>query len=131
MSENKNAIAGLWVFLLAALAGVLVTVCGLLGFAAWMTAQHASGSMAAPLATAAVGIGSCCSGWLAAFCKRERGLLCGAVQGVLFAALLFVLAVPAGIFAENAVLLRFAAVVLCGSLGGFLGVRCRGKKKFG
>ena len=131
MSEKKSLATGLWAFLLAGLAGVLVAVCSLLGFAAWMTAQHCSGSMAVPLATAAVGIGGFCSGWLAAFCKQERGLLCGAVQGLLFAALLFVLAVPSGMFTENAALMRFAAVILCGSLGGFLGVRCRGKKKFG
>ena len=92
MSEKKNFASVLRVWLLAGLVGVLASACSLLGFSAWMASHHCSGSAAVPLAAAAVGLGSFCSGWVTAFCKRERGLFCGIAQGLWFAALLFVLA---------------------------------------
>lgn len=127
MSEKKNFASVLRVWLLAGLVGVLASACSLLGFAAWMASHHCSGSAAVPLAAAAVGLGSFCSGWVTAFCKQERGLFCGIAQGLWFAALLFVLALPSGVFTESAAWMRFAAVILCGSLGGFLGVRSHPK----
>ena len=75
-----------------------------------------------------MGLGSLCSGWVAAFCKKERGLLCGLVQGLLYDALLVVLSMPSGTIAENASLMRLAIVVLCGSVGGFLGMAGRERK---
>jgi len=93
-----------------------------------MVSKGLSGSAAAPLATVAVGIGSFCGGWTAAFCKKEHGLFCGALQGSMTAALLLILALPTGLLIENAMLLRFATAVLCGSFGGFLGVQGRGRK---
>ena len=96
MSEKKLFPAELRVLLLAGAVGVMVTAGGLAAMAALMTAQGYSGAAAPPLATAAVGAGSLCSGWIAAFCKKERGLLCGLVQGLFYAALLVVLSVPSG-----------------------------------
>ena len=123
MSENKNFVSVLRVWLQAGLVGVLASACSLLGFAAWMASPHCSGSVAVPLATVAVGRGSFCSGWVTACCKRERGLFCGIAQGLWFEALQFVLALPSGVFTESSSWMRCAAVILCGSLGGFLGVR--------
>lgn len=94
MSEKKLFPAELRVLLLAGAVGVMVTAGWLAAMAALMTAQGYSGAAAPPLATAAVGAGSLCSGWIAAFCKKERGLLCGLVQGLFYAALLVVLSVP-------------------------------------
>ena len=88
MSEKKLFPAELRVLLLAGAVGVMVTAGWLAAMAALMTAQGYSGAAAPPLATAAVGAGSLCSGWIAAFCKKERGLLCGLVQGLFYAALL-------------------------------------------
>ena len=93
MSEKKLFPAELRVLLLAGTVGVMVTAGWLAAMAALMTAQGYSGAAAPPLATAAVGAGSLCSGWIAAFCKKERGLLCGLVQGLFYAALLVVLSV--------------------------------------
>ena len=90
MSEKKLFPAELRVLLLAGAVGVMVTAGWLAAMAALMTAQGYSGAAAPPLATAAVGAGSLCSGWIAAFCKKERGLLCGLVQGLFYAALLVV-----------------------------------------
>ena len=75
MSEKKLFPAELRVLLLAGAVGVMVTAGWLAAMAALMTAEGYSGAAAPPLATAAVGAGSLCSGWIAAFCKKERGLL--------------------------------------------------------
>jgi len=126
MSEKKLFPAELRVLLLAGAVGVMVTAGWLAAMAALMTAQGYSGAAAPPLATAAVGAGSLCSGWIAAFCKKERGLLCGLVQGLFYAALLVVLSVPSGTLTEE---LRFAVLILCGSIGGLLGMVTREKKR--
>ena len=128
MSEKNLFPAELRVLLLAGAVGVMVTAGWLAAMAALMTAQGYSGA-AAPLATAAVGAGSLCSGWIAAFCKKERGLLCGLVQGLFYAALLVVLSVPSGTLTEEPPLLRFAVLILCGSIGGLLGMVTREKKR--
>ena len=114
MSEKNLFPAELRVLLLAGAVGVMVT-------AGWLAAP--------PLATAAVGAGSLCSGWIAAFCKKEHGLLCGLVQGLFYAALLVVLSVPSGTLTEEPPLLRFAVLILCGSIGGLLGMVTREKKR--
>lgn len=129
MSERKNFPAGLVCWLLAGVIGILVTACCLSGMAALMVSRSFSGAMAAPLATIAVGAGSFCGGWSAAFFQKRRGLVCGACQGLLSAALLFVLSLPSGAFAENAALLRAAVCIICGSIGGFLGVRSSERKR--
>lgn len=60
--------------------------------------------------------------------QKERGLLCGLVQGLFYAALLVVLSVPSGTLTEEPPLLRFAVLILCGSIGGLLGMVTREKK---
>lgn len=114
MSEKNLFPAELRVLLLAGAVGVMVTAGWLAAMAALMTAQGYSGAAAPSLATAAVGAGSLCSGWIAAFCKKERGLLCGLVQGLFYAALLVVLSVPSGTLTEEPPLLRIAVLILCG-----------------
>lgn len=131
MSEKKRFPAGAACWLLAGTIGVLVTAGCLSGMAVLMVSRKFSGTAAAPLATIAVGAGSFCGGWSAAFFQKQKGLACGACQGILFAVLLLVLSLPSAAFMENAALLRFAACVLCGSIGGFLGVRCCGRKRIG
>ena len=128
MSERKFIPADIRILLFSVLIGVMVTAGGLAGMAALMVSREISGSAAVPLATAATGTGSFFSGWFAAFCKREHGLIWGALQGLVLAALLFILALPAGVILENAILLRFAVMILCGSIGGFCGVSLRGRK---
>lgn len=77
MSEKKLFPAELRVLLLAGTVGVMVTAGWLAAMAALMTAQGYSGAAAPPLATAAVGAGSLCSGWIAAFCKRNAACCAG------------------------------------------------------
>ncbi len=129
MSEKKLFFAEFRVAVLAGGVGVIVSAGCLAAMAALMASRGYSGAAAAPLATAAVGLGSLCSGWVAAFCKQERGLLCGLVQGLLYDALLVVLSMPSGTLTENASLLRLATAILCGSVGGFLGMAGRERKR--
>ena len=128
MSEKKLFLSELRLLALAGGTGIAVTAGCLAAMAALMVSRGYSGAEANSLATAAVGLGSLCSGWGAAFCKRERGLLCGLMQGLFYAALLAVLSMPSGTITESPSLMRLAIVVLCGSIGGFLGMASRERK---
>ena len=128
MSEKNFSLSELRVLALAGGTGIAVTAGSLTAMAALMVSRGYSGAAANSLATAAVGLGSLYSGWVAAFCKRERGLLCGLIQGLLYAALLVVLSIPSGTIAESPLLMRLAIVVLCGSIGGFWGMSSRERK---
>ena len=63
------------------------------------------------------------------FAKRNAACCCGLVQGLFYAALLVVLSVPSGTLTEEPPLLRFAVLILCGSIGGLLGMVTREKKR--
>ena len=129
MSEKKFPPAELRFLFWAGGTALVVTAVCLAAMAAWMVAQKCPGTAAEPLAAAAVGVGSFCGGWVAAFYKKERGLICGLVQGVFYAALLCVLSIPSGTITENGAQMRFAIVILCGSIGGFLGMMSRERKR--
>ena len=120
MLEKTHTPAAL---LLGALAGVLAATLCILGSAAWMAKQGCSASMAWPLATVSVCVGGFCGSALAAFWKKEQGLLTGLLLGGLFAAALSGLLLMSG-----GLLLRMAAVLLCSCAGGVLG-RALGEKK--
>ena len=129
MSEKKFPPAELrFLFLTGGTAFVVTAVC-LAAMAAWMVAQKCPGTAAEPLATAAVGVGSFCGGCVAAFCQKERGLICGLVQGVLYAALLCVLRLQSGGVGDGGAKRRLAIVLVCGSVGGFLGLKSRESKR--
>ena len=76
---------------------------------------------AAPLATAAVCLGSFLSGLLMAILQRAKGLVWGAAEGVLFAGLLFIL-VHCYQVSETMQFVRAGLVLLMGVLGGVLGM---------
>lgn len=122
MAEKRFAPAGAGVFLLAGTIGVLVCALCLVGAASCMEAQGWSQSAAAPLSSFAVGVGSLCGGVVAAFFRREHGLLTGAVQGVLFAAILAALLAGSGGVWESWSMIRMGVAVLCSSLGGLFGL---------
>ncbi len=122
MSEKHLIPAGPGVFLAAAGAGAALTALLLLGLANLMAARGLSASMAGPLAAGAVCFGSFCSGFLAAFFKRERGLLTGLVQGAAFVAVLLALMALRGSVPGTEHGLRFAAILACSGCGGLLGM---------
>ena len=130
MSDEKNFISELRVWFLTGAAGILVFTCCLIGSAAWMAAQRCSGSVAGPLTAASAGVGSFSSGWLAAFCRQRQGLLCGIIQGGVFALLLTVLMLSSGGIPDRSCFVRIAVAILCGCFGGFSGVRVHHKKHY-
>lgn len=64
----------------------------------------------------------------AAFRKKARGLLTGLLQSTFLAVPLALSAVWNGTAAEPAVVCRLLAVLLCGCIGGLLGVTLRSRR---
>ena len=85
------------------------------------------GALAGVLA-ATLCVGGFCGSALAAFWKKEQGLLTGLLLGGLFAAALSGLLLMSGGLFDTPALLRMAAVLLCSCAGGVLG-RALGEKK--
>ena len=115
MSESRGFPAELLSFALFGALGVAVTAAALAGFAHLMVGQGCSGSVVPVLATAAV-------------CKKVRGLLTGLLQSTFLAVPLALSAVWNGTAAAPAVVCRILAVLLCGCIGGLLGVTLRSRR---
>ena len=110
MSDTKKfpAIGLLVVFGVGSAAAAV----SLAGFGWLMVKQGLTQEAAAPLATAAICLGSFLSGLLMAILQKGKGLVWGAAEGVLFAGLLFILGT----------LYQSGLVLLMGVLGGVLGM---------
>lgn len=128
MSESRGFPAELLSFLLFGALGVAVTAAALTGFAQLMAGQGCSGSVVPMLATTAVCMGSLLSALAAAFRKKACGLLTGLLQSTFLAAPLVLSAVWNGTASESAVVCRILAVLLCGCIGGLLGVTLRSRR---
>ena len=122
MSESRGFPAELLLFLLFGAMGLAITAVALAGFAQLMAGQGCSGSAVPILATIAVCMGSLLCALAAAFRKKVRGLLTGLLQSTFLALPLALSAVWNGTAAEPAVVCRILAVLLCGGIGGLLGV---------
>ena len=120
MSDTKKfpAVSLLAVFGLgiAAAAGCLA------GFGWLMVKQGLTQEAAAPLATAAVCLGSFLSGLLMALFQKGKGLVWGAVEGALFTGMLFLLGTLYQSEWETMQFVRAGLVLLTGVLGGVLGM---------
>lgn len=128
MSAKKIGSGIIGVPLAAAVFGAFITALALAGMAQWMLHQGWSASAAAPLASISVCAGSLCSGVCAAVLKKEKGLLNGAVQGIIFAGALLLAVLLDGNAVESIHLIRCMAVLLCGAAGGLLGMSLRERK---
>ena len=123
MSESRGFPAELLSFLLFGVLGVAVTAAALACFA-----QLMAGSVVPILATTAVCMGSLLCALTAAFRKKARGLLTGLLQSTFLAVPLALSAIWNGTAAEPAVVCRLLAVLLCGCIGGLLGVTLRNRR---
>lgn len=128
MSESRGFPVELLSFLLFGAMGLAITAVALAGFAQLMAGQGCSGSVAPILATTAVCMGSLLCTLAAAFRKKVRGLLTGLLQSTFLALPLALSAVWNGTAAEPAVVCRILAVLLCGGIGGLLGVTLRSRR---
>ena len=94
----------------------------LAGFGCLMVKQGLTQEAAAPLATAAICLGSFLSGLLMAILQKGKGLVWGAAEGALFAGLLFILGTLYQSEWETMQFVRAGLVLLMGVLGGILGM---------
>lgn len=124
MSDTKKfpAIGLLVVFGVGSAAAAV----SLAGFGWLMVKQGLTQEAAAPLATAAVCLGSFLSsflsGLLMAILQKGKGLVWGAAEGALFAGLLFILGTLYQSEWETMQFVRAGLVLLMGVLGGILGM---------
>ena len=95
---------------------------GLAGFGWLMVQQGLTQDAAAPLATAAVCLGSFLSGLLMALLQKGKGLIWGAAEGALFAGLLFLLGTLYQSEWGTMQFVRAGLVLLMGVLGGIFGM---------
>jgi len=116
--------------LISVLAGAVVCVILLVLFAFVLSAQNIPQALVSPMATVAVSIGGLASGYICAKMMRENGLVYGLLCGGLLAVLLLLgsfgigdngLGVPA--------LFKIIFILLCGMLGGVLGVNTRKRRR--
>ena len=128
MSKSRGFPAELLSFLVFGVLGVSVTAAMLAGFAQMMAGQGCSGSIVSTFATMAVCMGSLLCALVAAFRKKARGLLTGLLQSTFLAVPLALSAAWNGTAAEPAVVCRILAVLLCGCIGGLLGVTLRNRR---
>ena len=128
MSESRGFPAELLSVLVFGVLGVAVTAAALAGFAQLMAVQGCSGSIVSTFATMAVCTGSLLCALAAAFRKKARGLLTGLLQSAFLAVPLALSAVWSGTAADPAVVFRILAVLLCGCIGGLLGVTLRSRR---
>lgn len=128
MAEQTAAHAGFGHFLIAGGVGTAAAVGFVAGFAALMARHGLPASLAGPLATASVCMGSALSGWLYAMFQRRRSLACGAGQGTMLAFLLLVAQGTQGTVPLGGEWVRLGMVVLAGALGGALHALLAGKR---
>lgn len=129
MSAKHGAPAGLGCFIGAFGFGAAACAGCMAALAYLMASQGLSQTMVWPFATAAASAGSMLSGWLTAWWQKNRGLVCGAIQGLLFTAALLVLQLWNGNVPEGMQLVRLGLVFLFGCIGGFLGVLNADRKR--
>ena len=128
MSESRGFPAELLSFLVFGVLEVAVTAAVLAGFAQLMAGQGCSGRVVPILATTAVCMGSLLCALAAAFRKKVHGLLTGLLQSTFLAVPLALSAVWNGTVTEPTVVCRNLAVLLCGCIGGVLGVTLRSRR---
>ena len=119
MSDTKKfpAVSLLAVFGL----GTAAAAASLAGFG-WLMVKQGLTQAAAPLATAAVCLGSFLSGLLMALFQKGKGLVWGAAEGTLFAGLLFLLGTLYQSEWGTMQFVRAGLVLLMGILGGVIGM---------
>lgn len=103
--------------------GVVVSLLALLLIAAVYTVKDLPQSSALPLSCAAYGLGALFGGFLAAKKTGARGLISGALTGLVFFAALFLIGAVMRVVGNGGLaFLKLLLSVVCGSLGGVFGV---------
>lgn len=108
----------------------IATAAGCLGGFGWlMVRQGMTQEAASPLATAAVCLGSFLGGFLLSAFQKEKGLVCGVTEGVLFVGALVLLGTLYQSEWQTPQLIRAGFVLAAGTLGGILGMLRVGRRR--
>lgn len=109
--------------------GIVITMACLLVFSLFMTKFDAPESVVAIMSSLALCIGAYSGGYISSKRRRQNGLLTGIITGILiYCVILFV----GLIFAKSSISFSFLAklimTLVCGAIGGIVGVNSRRKK---
>ena len=112
------------------LSAIITTAVFVLIFAFILTCVDLSDNAAAVMSVGALTIGCIVGGIVTAKLNGKSGLLCGAVCGSLVFVLTFLISLIFNFSSFSAMTaIKAAASVVCGSLGGVLGVNFKAKRK--
>lgn len=129
MFAKKSFLGSIFPVLVSSLSGMLAMAAWMAAFAYWMVEKNTSASAAMPMAFFALCFGGFFSGWILSNIKKERGLLNGLLQGVMMNALFLGYTFLYGAADHTAVMMRFAAVLLSGIVGGVSGMLLKSPKR--
>ena len=129
MSGNKFIPAGMGTLVITSGIGAGISAAVLAAAAAWMAKQGLPPEAAQPLGALAVTAGGLLGSLCAGFCRKERGLMTGAVQGGLLAMLLAGLTAFSGGAMQNYQLLCCGLALTSGCVGGMTGMSLREKMR--
>lgn len=106
--------------------GVVGTTLALLLFALLIDKLSLPTAAVTPMAVAALGVGGLAGGFAAGLCGGRRGLLLGAVCGVLLFLILLIAGVAWGkALTPGYTVIKWAVLTACSAAGGVLGVNRR------
>lgn len=129
-NSSGGAPAMLKPLLFGLLAGIIASMLALMLFAAVFVSQGLPDSAAMPLAISSMCIGAFLGGFVTAKSYGVNGLLAGGLSGLLFFLILYASgAVMKQINLGTLALVKVLASVLCGCIGGILGVNSSPKRK--
>lgn len=130
-SESKNYMKTLKAFLFSVIIGLVVSLLMLLIFSVVMTMKDTPQGIVPTLSAVSVAVGGFAAGFVCSKILRKSGLLYGTVAGLL---LYIVLMLTGMIFGQKSVdismLAKFAVSVVCGAIGGILGVNAVKRSKY-
>lgn len=129
-SNSGGAAAILRPVVLGLMAGIIASMLALMLFSAVFVSRGLSDAAVMPLAIASMCIGAFLGGFIAARSHGVNGLLAGGLAGFLFFLVLYAVgAIMQQIDLGTLALVKLLACVLCGCIGGILGVNSSHKRR--
>lgn len=129
VSKSNNATTNMIIMLKAVTFGLLATTVVLLLFSLIMCKKDVPFMLLNPFSTGLLMLGSFLSGYLAARRIRERGMMVGALCGLMIFALLMLASFMSRFDVGLAALIKLVISVVSGAIGGIIGVNARLKRK--